>query len=485
MSDQPSPQSVGMVWYRGSLRLRDNTALHAALVENERVHCLYVLDDHYLKAGDIGAARVNFLLASLAELSERLNALGGQLVVRRVSDIPGEVVKAAKEAGAGRIYFNEDYLPYPMARDAKVTELAEAEGIEVKPYSDTLLVHPAHVLSDSGNPYSVFTPFKRRWEGLLNTPKAYPSEPLFSKLKTERKLPSHDLPTLETFGLHLKQHVFPVGEKAGYDRLAQFLHEGLPEYHQNRDNAFDPESTSRLSPHIKWGTVSIRDLYREARNQGGPGAAKWIDELAWREFYYAVTYHFPHALEGPMLPEYGGFPWSNNAEHFEAWKAGMTGYPFVDAGMRQLNETGWMHNRLRQVTASYLVKDLLVNWQDGERYFMQQLACGDWPPNNGGWQWVAGTGTDPRRATRIFNPTLQMERYDPRAEYVKKWVPEYGTMRYPKPIVSHQEGRDEFLRRFESTSGGREAIRAARREEAEKAKRGTKRGGDNEQKRLF
>ena len=169
-----------------------------------------------------------------------------------------------------------------------------------------------------------------------------------------------------------------------------------------------------------------------------------------------------------MLPEYADFPWDENAEHLESWKAGMTGYPFVDAGMRQLNETGWMHNRLRQVVASYLCKNLLINWQEGEKYFMQMLVDGDWPANNGGWQWVAGSGTDPRRATRIFNPVLQMERYDPNAEYVRQWVSEYGTSRYPAPIVTHETGRHNYLERFASTSAGRLAQRDARKEEEER-----------------
>ena len=485
MAEVFKSETTGLMWYRGSLRIRDNAALYAALLENETVYCLYVLDDFYLKNADIGAARVNFLLKALSELALNLEAQGGQLIVRNTRQVAEEVIRVAQEVGAGRIYINEDYLPYPIQRDTKVAELANEVGIELKQYQDILLVEPSGVLTDNGNPYSVFTPFKRRWEGMLNTPEAYRYDALLHKLKTPKKIAGQELPTLETYGLHLKQDVYPVGEKAAYKRLEDFVSKGLPEYHQNRDNAFDPESTSVLSAHIKWGTVSIRDCYRVAREQGGPGAAKWIDELAWREFYYAIIYHFPHSLEGPMLKEYGGFPWIDSPANFDAWKAGMTGYPFVDAGMRQLNETGWMHNRLRQVTASYLVKDLCINWQDGERYFMQQLACGDWPSNNGGWQWVAGTGTDPRRATRIFNPVLQMERYDPQAEYVRRWVPEYGTSRYPKPIVPHNEGRDEFLRRFATTAGGREAIRAARREEAEIAKRGTKQGSGRGQKKLF
>ncbi len=459
--------SVGLVWFRTGLRLEDNSALFEALRENESVRCCYVLDDNYMRGADIGAARAAFLLDSLAELAAEIEAHGGQLIVRRTRDVPLEIVTIARQVGAGRIYINADYLPYPMQRDARVRELAQAEHIELKAYRDILLVDPARVLSEEGYPYTVFTPFKKRWEGLLNTPGRYEVAPLLGRLRQAERFPSAELPTLADYRLNLTQKIEKGGEKRAQARLAEFVREGLPVYHQNRDLCADPNSTSRLSMHLKWGTLSVRDCYRAAREQNGPGADKWIDELAWREFFHAVLFHFPHAMTGPMLTEYGNFPWSDNTAHFEAWKAGATGYPFVDAGMRQMNATGWMHNRLRQVVASYLCKDLAINWQEGERYFMQKLVDGDWPANNGGWQWVAGTGTDPRRATRIFNPVLQMERYDPQAEYVRQWVPEYGTTRYPDPIVRHEVGREDYLRRYASVSADQETLRNARKEETQ------------------
>lgn len=465
---------TGLIWFRGGLRLQDNTCVYHALRENRRVACLYVLDDTYLRASDIGPARVQFLLQSLRVLDESLRRHGGCLIVRRSSDAPQEVVSVAHEIGAGRIYANEDYLPYPIRRDAKTADLANTQGIAFRLYQDQILVHPGSVLTEEERPYSVFTPFKRRWESRLATPARYEIETMLDRFAYRPSIHSAALPELDEYGLHLTQEIEPGGEARAYQRLKEFVERGLAEYHQNRDIAADPHSTSRLSMHLKWGTISVRDCYRAARELGGPGPDKWIDELAWREFYYAVSYHFPHVLEGPMLPEYRDFPWSDNQEHLEAWKAGMTGYPFVDAGMRQLNQTGWMHNRLRQVVASYLCKDLLINWQEGERYFMQKLVDGDWPSNNGGWQWVSGSGTDPRRATRIFNPTLQMERYDPRAEYVRQWVPEYGTERYPRPIVTHEVGRDNYLNAFAKTAAGREAMRQERREAAAQAKKSRK-----------
>jgi deoxyribodipyrimidine photo-lyase len=359
-----------------------------------------------------------------------------------------EVLKVAEEVGAGRIYYNEDYLPYPLQRDAELKRRAQEIGKEAKGFEDILLVRPDRVLSEAGKPYTVFTPFKRRWLSALRLPQRQEITPHASALKQPNLYPSLSLPTLQDFGMTLTQLLAPAGEAAAQQRLADFERRGLPHYHLHRNNASDPEGTSRLSVYLKWGNISVRDCFRAAQRVGGEGAEKWIDELAWREFFYHVAYHFPHVLEKSMLSDYDRFEWSDSREHLEAWKEGQTGYPFVDAGMRQLKETGWMHNRLRQVVASYLCKDLCISWQEGERYFMQMLVDGDWASNNGGWQWVAGTGTDPRRATRIFNPVLQQERYDPHCDYVRQWVPEFGTSRYPQPIVTHEAGRQEFLRRY-------------------------------------
>lgn len=481
ISSPVNPNTIALVWLRTQLRLADNTCLYHALNENETVYLLYVLDDTYMKGEDIGAARGHFLLESLKELQATVETYGGQLIVRRVkSEVPQEVVRVMKEVGAARLYHNRDYLPYPLARDARTKELADAEGIEVRTYQDALLVEPHRILTEEGRPYSVFTPFKRRWESLLDTPERYKIEELLPRLKVAKRAPSAGIPALSEYGLTLTQSVETPGEKQAVFRLEHFVNAGLPTYHQQRDNMSNPDGTSRLSPHLKWGTISLRECYRQAREQNGPGADKWIDELAWREFFYSIMFHFPHVLTGPMLPEYNAFPWSDDTEHLEAWKAGQTGYPLVDAGMRQLNATGWMHNRLRQVTASYLCKDLRINWQEGERYFMQKLTCGDWPSNNGGWQWVAGTGTDPRRATRIFNPILQQERYDPQMEFVRQWVPEIGTSKYPKPIVAHAEGIANFMKAFADTATAREVMRTERREEAERHRKAHRKSGKEE-----
>lgn len=456
MAPPAEASSTGLVWFRTTLRLGDNTALWHALKENERVYCLYVPDDVYLRSSDIGAGRAAFLHESLAELAFKLETHGGQLMVRRAGDVPFEVVKTAVEVGAGRIYVNEDYLPHPIARDRRTAEFAAERHIELKSYQDILLVHPERVLTGEGRPYTVFTPFKRRWQQLLDVPERLEVRPMLHRL-ARASIPNQPLPTPAEYGLTLRQQIEPGGAKRAQARLAEFVRDGLPGYHENRDACADPSSTSRLSMHIKWGTISLRECYRTARDMDGPGPEKWIDELAWREFFHAVLFHFPHAISGPMHPAYADFPWTADKERLELWKAGRTGYPFVDAGMRQMNATGWMHNRLRQVVASYLCKDLMIHWQEGERYFMQMLVDGDWPANNGGWQWIAGTGTDPRRATRIFNPVLQQERYDPNAEYVRQWIPEYGTKRYPAPIVPHDEGRRVFLDHYRRAAERRAA----------------------------
>ncbi len=460
-------ESIGLVWFRGGLRLQDNSCFHTALKENRQVFCCFILDDHYMRGPDIGAARACFLLETLALLDQSLQKLGAQLIVRRTADAVHEIAALAHEVGAARVYANQDYLPYPLRRDAQVQELLRSDGRQLCLHEDLLLVPPRLVLTAQETPYTVFTPFKRKWETLLQTPSRYQSEPLLHKLKTDKRFPSSSVPELSEYGMSLKQNIEPGGEERALQQLERFVSSGLPEYHLNRDQCALLHSTSRLSMHLKWGTLSIRDCYRAARRQGGPGADKWIDELAWREFFYSVTYHFPHTLQGPMLPEYKDFPWSDNQEHLQAWKTGNTGIPFVDAGMRQLNQTGWMHNRLRQVTASYLCKDLLIHWQEGERYFMQMLVDGDWPSNNGGWQWVSGSGVDPRRATRIFNPILQQERYDPDFAYVRQWVEEFGTARYPlHPLVTHEEGRRCYLDAFQRSAAGRQALREQHRETA-------------------
>ncbi len=459
-------QKIGLVWFRGGLRLQDNACLQAALKENSQVYCCFLLDDHYMRSSDIGAARAAFLFSSLNVLATDIAALGGELILRRVSDIPDEIVRIANECGASNVYANLDYLPYPISRDKRVQELLQESGKDFKLYNDQLLVHPNRVFSDNGSPYTVFTPFKRKWEMTVSVPERFAYENELYKLKTSRRVKIVPIPVLADYGLSLRQQIDPAGEHEALKTLSDFKSNGLSQYHHNRDLCALPNSTSRLSMHLKWGTVSIRDCYRAAYAQGGPGAVKWIDELAWREFYYAVAFHFPHVLTSPMLKEYDNFPWNENMELLAAWKEGMTGYPFVDAGMRQLNATGWMHNRLRQVVASYLCKDLLINWQEGERYFMQMLTDGDWPANNGGWQWVSGSGTDPRRATRIFNPVLQQQRYDSDFEYVRRWVPEYGTTRYPQqPIVNHEEGRRRYLDVFAMTAAGRSVIKEQRRAE--------------------
>ncbi len=451
-----SPDSTALVWFRGGLRLRDNSCLYEALNANNRVYCCFMLDDFYMRGGDIGAARAAFLLSTLRVLAQDLASQGGGLILRYTQHPPEECARLAQILGAGRVYANRDYMPYPIARDIRTQELLAQQRQEFILCDDQLAVRPELVKTDVGTPYTVFTPFKRRWETQLLQVDLKDVQPLLQRLAPPPPNLSQPIPDLAEFGLVLNQDIESAGEHAAQRRLSEFLKTGLARYDQHRDVAAMPTSTSRLSPHLKWGTISIRECIRTALSNDGPGARKWIDELAWREFYYHVGYHFPHVYEGPMLKEYSDFPWLNNPDHLELWKQGRTGYPFVDAGMRQLNTTGWMHNRLRQVTASYLCKDLCLDWRLGEQYFMQMLTDGDWPSNNGGWQWVAGCGTDPRRATRIFNPTLQQQRYDPDFEYIKTWVPEWGTASYPAtPIVEHSDGRRRYLQLFNETAGAR------------------------------
>ncbi len=453
--------TTALVWFRGGLRLRDNRCLYEALKANTKVYCCFILDDFYMRGRDIGPARAAFLLDTLAVLENDLTAAGSGLILRYATDIPGECAKLAQTLGAGRVYAHRDYLPYPIARDHKVAQLLQADGRDLVLLDDQLAVPPEDVKTEAGTPYTVFTPFKRRWESTLKFEPLMETTGLFHHLAPVPPGLAQPIPVLADFGLTLRQTIETAGEHAAQQTLHKFASLGLNGYNENRDIAALGNSTSRLSVHLKWGTISIRDCVRTALANGAAGALKWLDELAWRDFYYHIGFHFPHVYNGPMLREYSDFPWIDTPEHFDRWKEGRTGYPFVDAGMRQLNATGWMHNRLRQVTASYLCKDLCVDWQRGEQYFMEMLTDGDWPSNNGGWQWVAGCGTDPRRATRIFNPVLQQQRYDPDFAYVKQWVPEWGTSSYPTvPVVEHAEGRRRYLQIFGETAGARLQIRA-------------------------
>jgi deoxyribodipyrimidine photo-lyase len=444
------PAKIALHWFRSDLRLTDNTALHAAVANADLVIPIFIFDPRILKADDTGAPIVGFMLACLASLEKDIHAAGGKLIFRH-GPVEDEMHALWQETGATALYFNRDYEPGARQRDAAVEKLARARGIEVQSFKDGVLHEPDEVLKDDGTPYRVFTPYSKLWrqrkkEPVLPTVKFKP-QPGF-------KHPHGiTLPTATKLGFNVEIPLPPAGEQAARDRLKHFAAQDLLAYAKQRD--FPAlGATSRLSPHIRLGTISPRTILAaaDAAAQSDPDAKKHASvfegELIWRDFYRQILWHFPHVAETSFKEQYVDLKWENNERLFAAWCEGRTGFPIVDAGMRQLNTIGWMHNRVRMIVSSFLAKDLLVSYQWGERYFMQKLMDADLACNNGGWQWSASTGTDAQPYFRIFNPISQAEKFDPEGRYIHQYVPEVETRSYPAPIVDHSQQRTKALALF-------------------------------------
>jgi deoxyribodipyrimidine photo-lyase len=472
--------SLVLLWHRRDLRLGDNTALHVAAQRSPQVVPVFVFDPQLLQRADMAPARVAFLLQALQELQERYAQMGIPLLWRR-GDPAVELRQLAAELGAQAVFWNEDLDPWARQQESRVrASLAEA-GIPSFSYQDMLLHGPGEVLTQAGEPYSVFTPFWRRWSSL---PKPDPF-PIPKSLQSMSSLKAQPLPSLAELGFVCSQRIPAAGESVAQRLLEDFC-QGLRIFEYERARDFPAEQgTSLLSPHLCWGTIGIRRVWQatceveaEARSEEAESSLRtWRQELCWREFYKHVLAHWPHVESGAYRRAFDALEWDNRQDWFQAWCAGQTGYPIVDAAMRQLNETGWMHNRCRMIVASFLTKDLLIDWRWGERYFMQKLVDGDLAANNGGWQWSAGVGTDPR-PLRIFNPATQAARYDPEGEYIRRYLPELAGLDtpallwvgndpkgswalqerrrcgYPDPIVDHKVQQQEFKRRYQAVQHG-------------------------------
>lgn len=456
-------------WFRRDLRLADNSALLAARQQAEQVIPIFCWDNHILSRPDTGAPRVWFLRESLLELAESVRSRGGSLVILQGKP-EDEIPRFALECGAEAVFFNRDYEPYSRKRDALVARRLRESGVGCEDFPDLLIREPGDVLTRDGRPFGVFTPFSKAWREI------------------EPRLPSGEI---QNFGgpraqgdgriplLHELKFVLPdgfrqgswvPGESAARTRLEKFAADSVQQYADRRDLPAI-EGTSRLSPYLKFGNVSMRQVYDACRE-----SFKFTQELAWREFYFHVLWHWPEVEHTAWMESRRSLPWDDNSSLLDAWKNGQTGYPIVDAGMRELNATGWMHNRVRMIVASFLTKDLHINWQEGERYFMLRLVDGDLAPNSGGWQWAASVGVDPR-PLRIFNPWLQSEKFDPEGLYIRRWVPElegvptqrihrphemtageqllYGCRigsDYPPPVVDHAEERRVAMDRYRISS---------------------------------
>lgn len=424
-------QEVNLVWLRRDLRLHDHAALYHALKAGLPVVPLFIFDRHILdKLEDKDDRRVTFIHQAIAALKSSLQQMGTDIEVHYGT--PEAIFPLLLEKyNVRKVFVNHDYEPYALRRDSTIAAILKQHGVEMYSYKDQVIFEKDEVLKDDGKPYTVFTPYSRKWKAKLNDfyLRSYPTEKYFSAFL---RMPALPLITLEEMGFIPVQQTFPS---------PVVKEELLRRYKEQRDYPAI-EGTSRLSVHLRFGTISIRELAKKALALN----ESFLNELIWRDFYHMILWHFPHVGEGKAFKrEYDAIQWRNNPDEFEKWCKGETGYPIVDAGMRELNATGFMHNRVRMIVASFLTKHLLIDWRWGEAYFARKLLDFDLAANNGGWQWAAGSGCDAAPYFRIFNPYTQTQKFDPQLKYIRKWVPEFEQFNYPKPIESHEEARKRCL----------------------------------------
>jgi deoxyribodipyrimidine photo-lyase len=427
---------LSIFWFRRDLRLNDNAGLYHALCSGKPVLPIFIFDESILsKLEDKYDKRVDFIHRTLNELKSNLRKLGSDLLVFHGKPIQ-VYNQLIKDYSVKSVYTNHDYEPYAQKRDAEISELLSEQGIAFQTFKDQCIFEKGEVLKDDGKPYTVYTPYSKKWKAKLNSfhLKPYPTEKYFSNFLM---FESHKSQSLENLGFQKTNVSVPPIE-------AQLSI--LKNYHETRDIP-SIDGTSKLSIHLRFGTISIRQLAQTAIKMN----EKFLNELIWRDFYMTILWHFPHVVDGAFRPAYDRIEWERNEQHFDAWCAGQTGYAIVDAGMRQLNETGWMHNRVRMIVASFFTKHLLLDWRLGEAYFAQKLIDFELSSNNGGWQWAAGSGCDAAPYFRVFNPYLQTERFDPELNYIEKWVPEFQELTYPQPIVEHKWARLRAIERYKKT----------------------------------
>ncbi|MBD1861642.1 MULTISPECIES: FAD-binding domain-containing protein [Trichocoleus] len=471
-----------LFWHRRDLRITDNIGLAQARQQSPKVVGVFCLDPLILERNDVAPARVTYMIGSLRELQASYAQAGSELLILRADPRTG-IPALAAALNAQAVFWNWDIEPYARQRDRAVLEALHEKGIKASNFWDQLLHAPEDIRSGSGNPYTVYTPFWRNWSSRL---KAEPVERFQGAvgLTSEEKAASQQvgaiaLPTAKDLGFVWENElVLTPGETAAQERLEGFCDRALSDYAEQR-NFPSEDGTSQLSAALKFGVLGVRHVWAATTavmeqvrsDEARDGVQTWRQELAWREFYQHVLYFFPALADGPYRQPLKDFPWQNNDDHLQAWCEGRTGYPIVDAAIRQMNETGWMHNRCRMIVASFLVKDLIINWQEGEKYFMQKLFDGDLSANNGGWQWSASSGMDPK-PLRIFNPASQAKKFDPDAAYIRHWLPELRSVDtedllsgkilplerdrcgYPAPIVDHNKQQSLFKQLYQQQKAG-------------------------------
>ena len=433
-------QPVNIFWFRRDLRLKDNAGLYHALRSGNSVLPVFIFDAEILNGlDDKKDRRVAFIHFFLKKIKSELNTANADLLV--LHGKPLDVFrKITSEYDVKKVFTNHDYEPYAEKRDGEVRALLNEKGVDFQAYKDQVIFEKDEILKDDGTPYTVYTPYSKKWKARMNDffLKSYPTEKYFGNFFR----PEHPFRFIE-----LSEIGFEMPEN--FDFPPAELDLGmLKKYHELRDFPA-VRGTSRLSVHLRFGTVSIRELARVAKKE----SEKFLNELIWREFYMMILWHFPHVVTRAFKPEYDQIEWRNHEEEFQKWCEGKTVYPIVDAGMRELNTTGYMHNRVRMITASFLIKHLLIDWRWGEAYFAKKLLDFDLAANNGSWQWVAGSGCDGAPYFRVFNPALQTDKFDPEFRYIRKYVREFGTPLYPPPMVKHEFARDRVLEAYKKAVG--------------------------------
>ena len=424
---------VTIFWFRRDLRLRDNAGLYHALKDGSPVVPVFIFDRNILdELEDKNDRRVEFIHLALQDIQQQLLKIDSSLDIRY-----GNPLVIYKELLKGynikKVFTNHDYEPYAKQRDSEILQLLNEHGVSFHTYKDQVIFEKDEVLKDDGKPYTIFTPYSRKWKAALKEYhlKAYPVKKYLANFF---KQPGKKIISLEEMGFVPAGLPFPGKEWMG---------QVIRHYKEQRDIP-SVQGTSRLSVHLRFGTISIRELADEA----GALNETFLNELIWRDFYHMILWHFPRVVGHAFKTEYDKIRWRNNEKEFEAWCNGITGYPIVDAGMRELNQTGFMHNRVRMIVASFLTKHLLIDWRWGEAYFAKKLLDFDLAANNGGWQWAAGSGCDAAPYFRVFNPYLQTKKFDPELKYVRKWVPDFEELTYPQPIVAHEVARKRCLETY-------------------------------------
>lgn len=417
---------VSIFWFRRDLRLEDNTALYASVASKKDVLPIFIFDEHILDELPSNDPRVNFIYNTLKKINKRLEENNSSILILKgkPEDVWKELIQ---KYCIDSVFINKDYEPYAKKRDQKIAQLLLANGIELLAFKDQVIHEELEVVKKDGTPYTVFTPYKNRWLEL------YVSKEVKPKISFEnfhkRRYP---LPSIEELGFRVS-HI----------SVKDFNLKNLDNYAKTRDFP-DLDSTSYLGPHLRFGTISIRQVISQLNKSDHV----FLSELIWREFFMQILFHFPKVVTQNFRSKYNGIVWLNDNNDFEKWCKGETGYPLVDAGMRQLNATGYMHNRVRMITAGFLCKHLLIDWRLGESYFAKKLLDFELSSNNGNWQWAAGTGCDAAPYFRIFNPMEQLKKFDRSETYIKKWIPEFGSNKYPSPIIEHKFARSRALEKY-------------------------------------